>query len=249
LAALRARTAGTPPAAAPPPPEPASHTPSGFAALRARMLGGGAATPATPAPAAQPPPADTAPPAQTPPLSGIAALRARTGAGGGAAPAAAEPPPAPPRGLAALKAREPAPAPSNAPPTAPASAPAAAPARPSRAPAPPPDPEPIPVPAATARLMRELPDPGEGTRRFMARGEALRRRALNDIEGALLPPNPDKALTERMKGHLTQTLSVYDLDGDVDRAVGGVVRRVLWGVFVLAIAIAAWLGFHIVIGG
>ncbi len=139
-------------------------------------------------------------------------------------------------------------APAQPAPVQPATQPPAASARPARAEPPPAPPEPIPQPAAAARLMRELPEPaGEGTRRFMARGAAMRRRALSELEGALTDAQ-GTPLTERMQEHLARTLSLYDLDRDVDRAAGGVFRRIIWGIAVLAIAIGAWLGFHVVIG-
>ncbi|MEJ0070342.1 MAG: hypothetical protein WDO24_18365 [Pseudomonadota bacterium] len=40
---------------------------------------------------------------------------------------------------------------------------------------------------------RDVPPPGSGTRRFMARGEALRRKALADREGPALDPGAPAA--------------------------------------------------------
>jgi len=102
---------------------------------------------------------------------------------------------------------------------------------------------------ARAELARELlprggPVPGDGTRRWVARGEALRRQLLAEAarEPKPLPRSP------RVQRAATDGISIDELDREVDRAVGRMLRRFLWIVSVLAIGGAAWLGLQIVVG-
>ncbi len=82
----------------------------------------------------------------------------------------------------------------------------------------------------------------------MARGELLRRRLAAELERTSRDAQ-GRPLGERLQDHLTESISLHDLDRDVDRAVGSVLRRLLWITTVLAIGLAAWLGFQIVVSG
>jgi hypothetical protein len=139
-----------------------------------------------------------------------------------------------------------------------------APQRPERAAAPPP---PQPVPEIVERetrsreppirllvdretpaleILRDLPQHGAGTRRFVARGEQLRRKALAQPDAAPHAVDP-RSLEERLDHQLAQTLSGIG-DDDFGRTAGRWVRRVLWITALLAIAAAAFLRFQIQIG-
>jgi len=95
-------------------------------------------------------------------------------------------------------------------------------------------------------ILRALPQHGAGTRRFVARGEQLRRKALAQPDA--MPRHLDpQTLEERMEHQLAHTLSAIG-DDDFGRSAGRWARRVLWILALIAIAAAAFLRFQINIG-